>query len=201
MRTCFKAVLISSALCVAASSFALQAPTQFVSSLVSNLKQDVATKHVSLTTNPDKLYAVVKNTVMPEIDIEEMAGMALGPRWRSATDAQRTAFVNEFSKLVTRNYSSALLKISDYDFVVYPIRGNGWEKASSVAVHGVIKPNSGGQGSSVTYYLEKSGDNWKIYDFAVEGVSFVNNYRSQFASYHNVSDLIDALKKLNARKS
>lgn len=185
--------------CVSTAVFALQKPTQFVTSLVSNLQSQVSAKHATLSSNPSELYNVVKKEVMPDIAIEQMAGMTLGPRWRSATAVQKKDFVGQFSQLVTRNYSAGLLKVSVYNFKVYPLRGNSWESASQVDVHGAIVPKNGGQGSNVTYYLERSGDSWKIYDLAIEGVSFVNNFRSQFASYQNLNDLISALKKLNER--
>jgi phospholipid transport system substrate-binding protein len=41
---------------------------------------------------------------------------------------------------------------------------------------------SGGQAYQIEYRLRQEGGQWKAYDVIAEGVSFVENYRSQFAS-------------------
>lgn len=199
MKTLLKITATCVLVSASALTFAIQNPTLFVSGLVTGLQKEVATKHLSLKSSPEKLYGIVQKSVMPDLAIKQMAGMTIGPRWRNATKLQRSDFVAQFSKLVTRNYSAALMKVSDFKFQIYPLRGKGWETDQQVIIRGAIVPKNGGQGSSVTYYLERQGDEWKIYDFAVEGISFVSNFRSQFASFNNIDDLISALKKLNER--
>jgi ABC-type transport system involved in resistance to organic solvents, auxiliary component len=45
--------------------------------------------------------------------------------------------------------------------------------------------------------LVKKGKKWQVYDMVIEGVSLVENYRSQFQSFCNLGALIDRLKKMN----
>jgi phospholipid transport system substrate-binding protein len=177
----------------------LQDPAKFLADFVGNIKHQVAANQVSLASSPEKLYALVEQDVLPNVSLDEMAGMALGPKWKNATPEVRKEFIVQFSQMVTRNYSSGLLKVSDYTFKIYPVRDAVWKREKRVSINGVIQPNSGQAGSNVTYYLERSGNAWKIYDMAVEGVSFVSSYRSQFESYETVEDLIPALKALNER--
>jgi phospholipid transport system substrate-binding protein len=181
------------------SAVSLQDPAKFLADFVGNIKHEVSANQVSLSGSPDKLYALVQEDVLPNVSLDEMAGMALGPKWRDASPEVRKEFIVQFSQMVTRNYSAGLLKVSDYTFKIYPIRDAVWKKEKRVSINGVIQPNSGQAGSNVTYYLERSGQAWKIYDMAVEGVSFVSSYRSQFESYATVEDLIPALKALNER--
>jgi phospholipid transport system substrate-binding protein len=50
----------------------------------------------------------------------------------------------------------------------------------------------------VDYKMKLDGNEWKIYDVMVEGVSLVKNYRTQFASIlrkETPAQLIDRLKK------
>ena len=50
----------------------------------------------------------------------------------------------------------------------------------------------------VDYKLIKLGNDWKIYDFIVEGVSMIRNYRTQFKKIIHKSsyeELVSKLKK------
>jgi phospholipid transport system substrate-binding protein len=179
----------------------VQNPAKFLSDFVSRIKHQISENQASLSGSPDKLYTLVQQDVLPNVALDDMAGMALGPKWREASPQVREEFITQFAKMVTRNYSAGLLKVSDYTFKIYPIRDGVWAKEQRVSINGVIQPNNGQAGSNVTYYLERSGQTWKIYDLAVEGVSFVSSYRSQFESYSSVVDLVPALKALNERST
>jgi len=82
---------------------------------------------------------------------------------------------------------------------VYPMRGVQWKTAQYIAVKGAVTSKSNGSTSQVTYYLERSGNTWKIYDMAVEGVSFMQNFRSQFQSFSDMDSLLKRVDELNAQ--
>jgi phospholipid transport system substrate-binding protein len=42
------------------------------------------------------------------------------------------------------------------------------------------------------------GGKWRIYDVVIEGISLVNNYRSQFNSILQKSSFADMMEKLRA---
>ena len=65
---------------------------------------------------------------------------------------------------------------------------------------------------NIDYKLLKQGDQWKVYDFIIEGVSMVRNYRSQFSKIihresfaklmEQMSEKVQKLEdKLNKKKS
>ena len=49
------------------------------------------------------------------------------------------------------------------------------------------------------YRVKKKAGDWFVYDISVEGVSLVNNYRSQFNSIIVRSSYKDLIKKLRAK--
>jgi phospholipid transport system substrate-binding protein len=51
----------------------------------------------------------------------------------------------------------------------------------------------------VEYRLQKKGENWLVYDVSIEGVSLVNNYRTQFNSIIVGSSYADLVKRLKAK--
>jgi len=52
----------------------------------------------------------------------------------------------------------------------------------------------------VDYKLHFNGTGWRTYDVAVEGVSLVNNYRSQFDRFLNRKSFDELLKDLRQKR-
>lgn len=184
----------------APESKTIQSPVVVLRKTVNQLQTEISSQHASLTQSPAKLYAVVQKILMPAIALDQMAAMTLGIKWRNATAAQKKEFVAEFSKMLTRTYARSLLQVSNYTITIFPLRNDSWKSAKQIALRGKLSPKGSENSSPVTYYMERVGNTWKIYDFAVEGVSFVKNFQAQFQAYPNTAVLIQKLKKLNARQ-
>lgn len=128
--------------------------------------------------NPKTLYGLVERILLPHVDLDHMSQQIVGGAWAKASPAQRSAFKHEFTYFVTRTYSTALASYHNDKVRYFPVRGG--VKGDRVQVHSAIDQNNG-QSVAVNYRLLQSGGQWKVYDFSVEGVSIVSNYRSQFA--------------------
>ena len=173
-------------------------PVTQLQTLIDSMQKDVAAQHYTLQKNPDQLYSLVKKNIMPDMAVDRMSAMALGPKWRTATPAQRTEFVDQFSLMLTRAYASALLKVNEYTITIFPLRGDEWKTADNLALPGSIAQTGGGQASSVTYYVVREGNRWKIYDFAVEGVSIMNNFHTQLQSFPTMDAVLKRIKQVNS---
>jgi len=172
------------------------------------LEQTVKKNHLMMHANsatdykqdPEALYKTVKQVVLPMISVDHMAGLTLGPKWREATKTQRAEFIENFGYMLVRSYSAALLRVSDYEIKFRPLRDDAWKKSEYIQVNGRLVSKSNNKGSSITYYLRRSGNTWKIYDVSIEGVSFVKNFAAQFREYPNMKKLLDRLITVNKRK-
>ncbi len=173
-------------------------PVDLIQTTVTSLQTQIKGAGPSLAQNPQKLYGIIKQTVMPIVNINQMAGLALGPKWRQATPAQQQQFVDDFGLLLTRAYANALITVTDYKLTLNPMRGTGWQTQQYVAVTGQVTSLTASQSSNLTYYLERSGNTWQIYDLAIEGVSFLKNYQTQFAAMPDMPTLLSKLQTLNA---
>ncbi len=174
-----------------------QNPEVLLQKTITSLQKEIDVNKTKLQSNSQTLNQMVTQHLLPIIYVDKMAAMTLGPKWRSASKADRAEFVQQFSLLLTRTYSQALLQMGSYKIVVFPLRGDAWKAASNVAVSGELSPMNGGASSSMTYYMAKEGDSWKIYDFALEGVSFVKNFRAQFNQYPDLKSLLARLEIMN----
>ena len=127
---------------------------------------------------PQERHTQIRQAVLKRFGFEEMAQRAMGQHWRTLTPQQRQEFVELFTDLLQRSYIS---RIENYKAgpqgVRYPKEDiNGGQ----AIVHTEIMNERDPEPARVDYHLlHKEGD-WKVYDIVIEGVSLVNNYRTQF---------------------
>ena len=116
---------------------------------------------------------------------------ALATHWGQRTPEEKKEFVHLFSDLLERTY---LGKVEDYSGEKVRYEGETIDGDYSVVkVKIVTKKN---KDIPVHYRLRKEGNNWLVYDISIEGVSLINNYRTQFnsiitqSSYENLVKLV-----------
>lgn len=149
--------------------------------------------------NDQALYSLVRRILLPHVDLNGMSELVIGKYWAGASASERAQFEQEFTHFVTRTYSTALASYSNEKVRFFPIRGG--ISGNRVQVSSAIDQKNG-QSVSVSYRLVLLGGQWKVYDFSVEGVSIVENYRSQFADVlrtNGLSGLIAQLRQQNER--
>jgi phospholipid transport system substrate-binding protein len=107
----------------------------------------------------------------------EIARRALARNWHRFSSAQQDEFIDLFRKLLEKVYTDRILSYSYADEkVVYErqvmLAGNRAEVETKVVTSSRQTP--------VTFRLILTDGAWKVYDAVIEGVSLVENYRSQF---------------------
>lgn len=127
-------------------------------------------------------------------DWPEMAKRSLGQYWDERTHAERAEFVRLFSQLFQRTYLSRI-QLADRERFAYLGEQTEGDRAR-VRTEIYTK-----QGRRIPVDYESQRDAagaWRIYDLDVDGVSLVNNYRSQFTKLIGRSSFGDFMEKLRA---
>ncbi|WP_246562473.1 MlaC/ttg2D family ABC transporter substrate-binding protein [Rickettsiella endosymbiont of Dermanyssus gallinae] len=167
--------------------------------LITTLQQNQAT----LKTKPQLVYGIVNQILLPHVDLASMSRIALGrDAWMQASPAQRQAFTQQFTTLLIRTYSSALAQYTDEKVNFLPLRGD-FNAETRVQVNSNIIRDSG-PAINVSYRLMRVGEQWKLYDFSVDGISLVQSFRSQFAQelqQAGIDGLINKLAQHNAQNN
>lgn len=137
--------------------------------------------------------ALLRREIYPRFNFEEMSRRALGINWRNLTPRERQEFIAVFKELMENSYAS---KIEGYkgEKVVF---GKEVLDLPFAEVRSTIVTTRGEE-YSVNYRVLKEGSEWRIYDIVIEGVSLVNNYRSQFTdmlSRHSFDEMMARLRK------
>ncbi|MGZ8429311.1 MAG: Tgt2/MlaC family protein [Candidatus Deferrimicrobiaceae bacterium] len=136
---------------------------------------------------------LLRKEIAPVFDFAEMSKRSLGTRWRERTPEERDRFVVLFRVLLENSY---LGKIEAYEGEV--IRYGKETVDGPYAEVKTLVVTRKGQEIPVDYRLLVDGGKWRIYDVVIEGVSLVNNYRSQFNSILQKSSFAEMMEKLAA---
>jgi phospholipid transport system substrate-binding protein len=137
---------------------------------------------------------LIRQAVNERFDWEEMARRSLGRHWAQRTAEEKKEFVPLFSELLERTYMS---KVEDYSGE--KVRYDEERKEGDYAVVKVNIITQKNKDISVDYRLQKEGNEWLVYDVSIEGVSLVNNYRTQFNSIILQSSYENLVKRLKAK--
>lgn len=137
-----------------------------------------------------KFTVYVDSLIETHTDFELIANLVLGKQWKEATDNQKQQFKTEFRKLLVRTYSRAFMEINNWTINYLPITAMSDEKKIVIKTQ-VIQ--SGQKPISIDYKMYSEGQQWKIYDLIIEGVSLVTNYRTIFKNDNEKSKSLDSI--------
>ncbi len=132
----------------------------------------------------------------PIFNFEEMSKRALGKYWRKRSPEEKKEFVGIFTETLKDTYIGETDSYSG-EKVIY-LREKQDNKYSKVQTKFITKT---GKEASVVFRLLNNGGKWKIYDVIIEGVSLVNNYRSQFSNILIRSSYEELVQKIKQKQS
>jgi phospholipid transport system substrate-binding protein len=154
--------------------------------------QDPELKKPANTLERRKRIRAVANELF---DWEETGKRSLARHWQTKTPQQRAEFTVLFSDLIERSY---VRKIEAYSGEQILYTGESIE-GDVATVNTKIVTRSGAD-IPIDYRLLREGNTWRIYDFLIEGVSLVSNYRSQFNRIIQQTGYDDLIKKMRVKQ-
>ena len=128
-----------------------------------NLEKDKQSRRVALRKAIDERF-----------NYRQMVMRSLAKNWDPRSDQERQQFISLFKSLLENSYANKLESYSDekINYLSEVIKG----KYALVKTE-VVRPSST---IAVDYKLIQENGAWQVYDFVIEGVSMIRNYRSQF---------------------
>lgn len=177
----------------AADTEITQQPVELLESTTKTVIKILKDDSEQFKQDPDRIYKVIDEYILPHLDDVTMAKLALGKSWNQATREQKITFVNEFRNLLVRTYSKSLLEFKDQTIRYFPPVKESDNDRTSVKAE-VIQP--GGPSIPLAYRMRLKDNDWKVYDIQVDGVSLVTSYRGTFTQEVRKSGIDGLLKYL-----
>lgn len=141
---------------------------------------------------PERRAAIRKEAEVV-FDFTETAKRSLGRHWQGLSEKDRREFTVLFADLIERAYISRIERYSG-ERITYA--GEAMEGGlATVRTRFVTKQ---GTEVPVDYRMQQRGDRWLVYDVSVEGVSLINNYRTQFDKIIQTSSYAELVRKMKA---
>jgi phospholipid transport system substrate-binding protein len=154
-------------------------PPTIINETTTHILSILDERREEFTADPALLQDIVRNDLLPLLDLEYSARLILGKAGRQVSPAQLEAFSEAMSGILVNRYADGLLEFrSDEQIEVLPMKGNNTEKLTRVRTR--IKLENGGF-APVDYAFRKTDEGWKAFDVTVEGISYIITFRNQIA--------------------
>ena len=171
-------IMLLPLLAVTAPAQDLEKPEDVILSTVDNVIARITAEREMLDAQPDTVYNLINDLIIPVFDFNSMSRWILGKHWKQASEEQRNVFTDEFKNLLVRTYAKAVLGFSNERVELLDTQTN--PKNNMVKVNTEIVSDTGV--TPVNYYMHISDGSWKVVNVAFEGISLVETYRKSFAS-------------------
>lgn len=141
---------------------------------VNRILRQPAANDAARTRRTERLRATLNSL----LDYPELSRRALGEHWEQHSEAERQQFVDLLRQLVERNYEGNLERILDFE-VSYDRESS---RGDLTVVHTTARSRTQRRQPpvSIDYAMRRVDGSWRVVDVSTDGVSMVDNYRSQF---------------------
>jgi len=135
-------------------------------------------RRAEFSKNPTALRSYIDSELNRTFDRDYAARLVLGSNARTASDADVKLFADAMADNLMQRYGSALLTIQGKPSFrlkgEQPLPGNRGVKVSTELLR------AGSESTPVEYLMRNVNGQWKIFDVNIEGISYVQTFRTQF---------------------
>jgi len=173
-------------------------PYKVLASVGGQLFEHIAMLAEQQRKDPKVMRALIKKDLMPHIDYRYTAYKILGKYVKTATKAQRNAFVEVMRDYLVITYAQALTQYKDQQ-VRYERDKNIGTKRIAVVRTEIVQ--QGSPNINIEFKLRKSkkSGEWKAFDMVVEGISLLSSKQAEIISQIRESGLDSVIVKIRNR--
>lgn len=131
--------------------------------------------------DPNYLRQVVKEELLPYVQIKYAGALVLGRYYKEATPAQREAYFSAFGDYLAQAYGQALALYNGQTYQIAPEQPLG--NADIIAIRVTIIDKNGRPPVRLDFQWRKNsrtGD-WQAYDMIAEGVSMITTKQNEWS--------------------
>ena len=167
-------------------------PVEVITEAVELLTEGLDTRKDEFVEDEDALYAFIDGILLPRFDREFAAGAVLGKHWRTATDEQKSRFVEAFYSSLVHRYADGILEFDTGRVEILPYRGAA-KRTATVKTYVRLEDSTK---IPVYYTLVNREDKWRMFNVTIEGVSYVRNFKMELESQIRDSGLEKVIQRL-----
>ncbi|MCL6326829.1 phospholipid-binding protein MlaC [Pectobacterium polaris] len=148
--------------------------------------------------NPDYLRTVVREELLPYVQVRYAGALVLGRYYKDSTPAQRDAYFKAFEAYLEQAYGQALAMYNGQSYQIAPEQPLG--NADIVSIRVTITDNGGRPPIRLDFQWRKNSKtgNWQAYDMIAEGVSMITTKQNEWAAILRQNGVNGLTKQLEA---
>lgn len=168
-------------------------PTETVQTAIQRVFTDSNAVQAKAASTEER-RAQIRQAAESLFDFREMARRSLGDRFDVLSSSDQTEFVRLFTNLIATSYLGKIEAYAGEPIRYVAERVDGVEASVSSRL-----VTAKGSQVDVAYRLYRAPDRWAVYDVSVDGVSLVDNYKTQFSRLIQRSSFAELLKTLRQK--
>ena len=131
--------------------------------------------------DPNYLRQVVRDELLPYVQIKYAGALVLGRYYQQATPAQREAYFAAFSDYLQQAYGQALAMYNGQNYTVQPEQS--YADKDIIAIRVTITDPNGRPPVRLDFQWRKNSrtGEWQAYDMIAEGVSMISTKQNEWA--------------------
>ncbi len=131
--------------------------------------------------DPNYLRQIVRQELLPYVQIKYAGALVLGRYYRDATPAQREAYFSAFGDYLAQAYGQALALYHGQTYQIQPAQPLGDTKIVAIRVT-IVDPN-GRPPVRLDFQWRKNTQtgNWQAYDMIAEGISMITTKQNEWS--------------------
>ena len=176
----------------------IETPEDVVRGTAESVLDSIAARRDYLEAHPEELQELVNSVFLPRFDRAYAAYLVLGRYGRSASADQRSRFTTALYDYILSRYANSLLSFTSDRLEILPYRGTPGEDRATVRTFVMLDD---GRRISVNYLLRLGDAGWRLYDIAIDGISYVRNLRSQLGAEIERNGLDSVIARLEGYRA
>jgi len=140
------------------------------------------TEQPKIKQDPNYLRTIVREELMPFVQVKYAGALVLGRYYKEATPAQREAYFAAFQAYLEQAYGQALAMYNGQTYQIEPAQPLG--DADIIAIRVTIIDNGSRPPVRLDFQWRKNSKTgyWQAYDMIAEGVSMITTKQNEWAS-------------------
>ena len=142
---------------------------------------DIKNNQAKIKKDPNYLRTIVRNDLLPYVQVNYAGSLVLGSQFKSTTPEQREKFFKASSDFIEQAYAQVLTAYTDQNIQIEPAKEVGDKNLVSIRVN--IMQNGGQAPIKLDFKWRKNSKTgeWQAYDMVAEGVSMVVTKQNEWS--------------------
>ncbi|MDF7666456.1 phospholipid-binding protein MlaC [Orbaceae bacterium ESL0727] len=182
------------------SLWAANNPYQEMQTAADKIFSTIQAQSTAIKNNPNLLKDIVKQDLLPYVQVKYSAALILGNYYKNANNEQRNTYFNAFEGYLIQTFAQALSMYNGQQYQVETAKDIGDKTLLSIRIL-LIQPDANQQPIRLDFLWRKNTvtGEWKAYDLVAEGVSMITTKQNEWATLLRQGGIDALTQELNTQ--